>query len=458
MRKKRKGRTSGKSTATYYYLFDNMKMVLIFLVVFNHLNARALVSADTTANYIRCAINIFHMPAFIFVSGYLSKKPQDALKNVKNLLIPYVLGYSLAWYAYVYGYGHELAYNILKPIQTPMWYLLALLFYRLTIEAVGKLRFAVPLLIVFALWAGTRAEFGNFLSVSRIVVFFPFFVAGYLWKSEYIDVVRRFRGKWILIPIAGFMLYAIPNYMISNGIPQTIFRGNSSYELCELTLQEGIILRLLVYLVSFTVILALLALLPNRKLLLSFMGRNTMTIYLFHVPIMYAMDGMGIFDTPQMMNLGAIAGLALVFSVLLGSPPVAFLYRQSLRLLGFIFFRSDRKVRDEGLEEEYDTEFDDWEFQNRIRALDSFDESLEEDEDFNEFIRNEEAEDSDGPALDEWGKDSDGTALDEWDEDPDGPALDEREEDSVGMVLDEEEEDPEEPALDKGEEDSDGNP
>ncbi|MCD7867277.1 MAG: acyltransferase family protein [Clostridiales bacterium] len=456
MRKKRKGRTTGESTAAYYYLFDNMKMVLIFLVVFNHLNARALVSADTTANYIRCAINIFHMPAFIFVSGYLSKKPQDALKNVKNLLIPYVLGYSLAWYAYVYGYGHELAYNILKPVQTPMWYLLALLFYRLTIEAVGKLRFAVPLLIVFALWAGTRSEFGSFLSVSRIVVFFPFFVAGYLWKSEYIDVVRRFRGKWILIPIAGVMLYAIPNYMISNGIPQTIFRGSSPYEICELTIQEGIILRLLVYLVSFTVILTFLALLPNRKLILSFMGRNTMTIYLFHVPIMYAMDGTGIFDTPQMMNLGAIAGLALAFSVVLGSPPVAFLYRQSLRLLGFIFFRSDRKVRDEGLEEEYDTEFDDWELQKRIHALDSFNESLEEDEEFEEFLRNEERKDSDGIALNEKKDQSEGITPDEWEEDAGGTVLDEGEEDADGTALDEEDADG--TALDKGEEDSDGNP
>ena len=113
------------------------------------------------------------MPAFIFVSGYLSKKPQDVVKNVKNLLIPYVLGYSLTWYAQIW-LGKSVDYEILRPSGTVMWYLLALFFYRLTIEALGKIRFIVPLSILLALWAGTRPEFSTYLSTSRIVVFFPF--------------------------------------------------------------------------------------------------------------------------------------------------------------------------------------------------------------------------------------------------------------------------------------------
>ncbi|MCB5531997.1 hypothetical protein, partial [Thomasclavelia ramosa] len=66
-------------------------------------------------------------------------------------------------------------YELLRPSGTVMWYVLALFAYRLTIDAVGKIRFIVPLSIIFALWAGTRMEFSTFLSASRIVVFFPFF-------------------------------------------------------------------------------------------------------------------------------------------------------------------------------------------------------------------------------------------------------------------------------------------
>ena len=214
----------------YSYLVDNIKVLLIFLVVFNHLIAFQLVKADVVVRYVWYAITIFHMPAFVFMSGYLSKKPQDVLKNVKNLLIPYILGYSLTWYATIW-IGKRMDYELLRPSGTVMWYVLALFIYRLTIEALGKVRFIVPLSIVFALWAGTRPEFTTYLSSSRIVVFFPFFVAGYLWKSDYTKVVRKFKGKWVLIPISGLLLYAIPNFMIANKIPIDIFRGNHTYQL-----------------------------------------------------------------------------------------------------------------------------------------------------------------------------------------------------------------------------------
>lgn len=212
--------------------------------------------------YVWYGITIFHMPAFIFISGYLSKKPQDVLKNVKNLLIPYILGYSLTWYAYIWT-GRSMDYELLRPSGTVMWYVLALFIYRLTIEALGKIRFIVPLSIIFALWAGTRPEFTTYLSSSRIVVFFPFFVAGYLWKSDYTKIVRKFKGKLVLVPISGLLLYAIPNFMIANQIPIDIFRGNHTYQLSGMDDITGMLIRLLMYLVSFVLVLTFLALMPD---------------------------------------------------------------------------------------------------------------------------------------------------------------------------------------------------
>ena len=109
--------------------------------------------------------------AFIFVSGYLSKKPQNVLKNFKNLLIPYILGYSLTWYSQIW-LGRSVDYEILRPTGTVMWYILALFIYRLTIEALGKIRFIVPLSIIIALWAGTRPEFTTFfISIKNCGIF-----------------------------------------------------------------------------------------------------------------------------------------------------------------------------------------------------------------------------------------------------------------------------------------------
>ena len=352
----------------YSYLIDNFKVLLIFLVVFNHIIAFNLVKVDMVVRYVWYAITIFHMPAFIFVSGYLSKKPQNALKNFKNLLIPYILGYSLTWYSQIW-LGRSVDYEILRPTGTVMWYILALFIYRLTIEALGKIRFIVPLSIAIALWAGTRPEFTTFLSASRIVVFFPFFVAGYLWKSEYITAVRKFKGKWVLVPISAVLLWAIPNYMITNEMGIAIFRANHGYKLCGLTDPEGIILRLLMYLVSFILIYTLLALLPDIKLPLTYVGRHTMGIYFFHYPIMIIMNGLYILRIPEMNNVWVLLGVSLAFVLVLGSLPVDILYTSILNLIAFILIKKDKTVTDEGLEEEYDSEDHEYELLRRKKAI-----------------------------------------------------------------------------------------
>ena len=56
------------------------------------------------------------------------------MKNVKNLLIPYILGYTLTWAAQIW-LGNKMDYELLRPSGTVMWYVLALFAYRLTIEA-----------------------------------------------------------------------------------------------------------------------------------------------------------------------------------------------------------------------------------------------------------------------------------------------------------------------------------
>lgn len=369
-----------QSSVPFSYLIDNIKVLLIFLVVFNHIIAFRLVKTDMVIRYIWYAITIFHMPAFVFISGYLSKKPQDTTKNVKNLLIPYVLGYTLTWYAQIW-LGREVDYELLRPSGTVMWYVLALFVYRLTIEALGRVRFIVPLSIAMALWAGTRPEFTTYLSSSRIVVFFPFFVAGYLWKSDYIRAVRNFKGKWILIPISGLLLYAVPNYMITNSMPVDIFRGNHSYLLCGLENGEGVVIRLLMYLISFLVIYTMLALMPDRKLPLTYVGRNTMGIYFFHYPIMILMNGLFILQIPQLENVWALLGVSLVFILILGSLPVDWLYTNALNLLGFLLFKKERTVRDEGLEEEYDSDETKYErLHRRRKAIEELAATLDDEE------------------------------------------------------------------------------
>lgn len=425
-----------RAAVPYSYLIDNLKVLLIFLVVFNHIIAFNLVKVDIVVRYIWYAITIFHMPAFIFVSGYLSKKPQNTFKNVKNLLIPYILGYSLTWYAQIW-LGKSVTYELLRPTGTVMWYVLALFIYRLTIEGLGKIRFIVPLSIIFALWAGTRPEFSTFVSASRIVVFFPFFVAGYLWKSDYITAVRKFKGKWVLIPISGVLLWGIPNYMITNNMAISIFRGNHSYKICGLTEPEGIVLRLLMYLVSFIVIYTLLALIPDIKLPFTYIGRHTMGIYFFHYPIMIIMNGLYLLLIPQMNNVWVLLGVSLVFILILGSLPVDLLYTGILNLIAFILFKKDKTVRDEGLEEEYDSDEDKYEqLLRRKKAIEELAATLEDE---NKQDTQESEDSSDEKKPDEEMDSQPEDRAEEFSQTA-GMALDDMEEDNFDMPEEETEE------------------
>ena len=207
--------------------------------------------------------------------------------------------------------------------------MLALFAYRRTIEALGKVRFMVPISIIFALGAGTRPEFTTYLSTSRIVVFFPFFVAGYLWKSDYTKIVRKFKGKWVLVPISGLLLYGIPNFMIANEMPVDILRGNHSYQVSGMDDVTGMLIRLLMYLVSFVLVLTFLALMPDRKLPITFVGRNTMGIYLslIHIYFLYFSAGLGNIDETiyERASVDGASSVQQFFSLTLpGLSPIMF--------------------------------------------------------------------------------------------------------------------------------------
>src|SRR3954454_11961298 len=79
---------STKSRSKY---FDNAKFILIFLVVFGHMIS-PYKDQDKVLFTLYSVIFLFHMPAFILISGYFAKgyrKKGYLLKTVQKILVPY---------------------------------------------------------------------------------------------------------------------------------------------------------------------------------------------------------------------------------------------------------------------------------------------------------------------------------------------------------------------------------
>lgn len=275
--------------------FDNLKGILIFLVVLGHVLS-SFAGDGGVARWLYLLIFSFHMPVFIFVSGYFAKP--DPKTVIARLLILYLIFQVLNELAvfvvdYIRDPGQAVFdFQLFFPMWT-LWYLLALIIYNILLPVfdTGDHRKQIRnLLIAFAM--GILISFSvdteNFLAANRIVTFLPFYLAGYYGKINgnlkgYLrkrkKVGSRYRLGWKLLALAFFAAMLVNFWFTRNMWSKAWFYGTDSYRGTSLTPW----IKLLTYGVAVVWIFIFLVLLPKRPLgYLTKIGRNTLGVYLFH--------------------------------------------------------------------------------------------------------------------------------------------------------------------------------
>ena len=255
------------------YLFDNYKCLLIFLVVFGHVLEEYGIFG--TSERIRALIYSFHMPAFVFISGYFSKEISKGYDQaVKKCLLPFLF-FNTIWLVITANTWHI---NMLLPTYV-FWYLLSLFFWRITIGFVSKVRFSFMMLLLLALYVGCFHEVDRFLSISRTLVFYPFFYLGF-WLSERQMIKLRSYSKWvaIVLVLTGF---GVTLYLNMTGkIPVKTYENLQCYYCSGIGNGMGIMTRLFEILVSIAIVLGVLMLIPDKKYRFTSVGGRTVTVYL----------------------------------------------------------------------------------------------------------------------------------------------------------------------------------
>ncbi len=273
------------------YKYDNMKAVLIFLVVLGHMLSKFAVGNDT-ADIIYKIIFSFHMPAFLFVTGYFTKN--DA-KNLFRSLIPLYLLFQMV--NYLVNYAVKLQEEKLSTVSihiqffTPrytLWYLLAMMTYQLLVPLIFTYNkrhraFIIGLSVIAGILIGYNEDTANFMGMSRIVCFFPFFLLGYYEKDgKYITGIIEKRTAAVRV-ISAVLFFAIILFIAR------YYKIIDSAWLCHTESYRGTdctwYIRLLVYMASFPGLLFLAAWSPEKNIRgISFVGRNTLSVYLLHAP------------------------------------------------------------------------------------------------------------------------------------------------------------------------------
>lgn len=166
-----------------YYYIDNIKALLIFAVVLGHL---CEVMSFSGKGILYMLIYVFHMPAFAFCSGIFATF--NKRKIFENLIYPYLIFQTL----YVL-FDHYLLKNSPKLQYTKpywlMWYLLAMIIWECALplfQDISRTKKLLVILIAFALslFVGRDENVSYVLSLSRILVLFPFFILGYYFKQS----------------------------------------------------------------------------------------------------------------------------------------------------------------------------------------------------------------------------------------------------------------------------------
>ncbi len=184
--------------------FDNAKYLAIVLVAMGH-SWEPLKSDSRALQAAYMFVYAFHMPAFIFISGYFSRsfdmRPDRLKRLVTGIVVPYVVfetGYVL--FKRAIGGDPDLAISLLDPWYLT-WFLAALFIWRLTTPLWKLVRHPVPLAIVIAMLASVSPEIGDDLDLQRVLQFLPFFVIGLSAKPEHFRWVRRRAVRVLSVPV-----------------------------------------------------------------------------------------------------------------------------------------------------------------------------------------------------------------------------------------------------------------
>ena len=254
--------------------WDNIKGILIILTVFAHI----LFQLQNNFNTVNCLVDyiyMFHMPAFVFVSGYFGKSERSrSAAAIIRLIFLYFIFNSIM--GFIFGFG-----QLLVPMYS-YWYLLALIIWRLTAHYLAEFREINLFLLIAAVFAGFFPSIDNTFAAARIIAFYPFYMFGYKLTAERNDELVRI--KYTKRLVRGIVILAAAG--VAAYFAYTFFGySDNSLQMFSYTVPIGSFGRIALFIIAFLAIYALRNICPDKKIpLLSMLGRNSLWIFLFHRP------------------------------------------------------------------------------------------------------------------------------------------------------------------------------
>lgn len=270
--------------------FDNIRFILIFCVVFAHLLEFCKVPGG---DYIYRLIYLFHMPCFVFLNGYFAKDTPSTTRLCRQVMQYIIFQTAYLWFA-KYFLNEEVTFQYTTPYWL-LWFCLTSILYPVLLHAYhldsAKKRIgAVAIAFLISLLTGFDDSVGYHLSLSRLIVFQPFFLLGYCWHKEEKSIqafLRRTPGRTILLSaLILFGLCASMVYCLDPNLTGHILYRSFSYSAGPHTIIHRLTVTLLALAWTLFFILIFKRWVPRKIPFVSCIGANTLPVYFLHGFIM----------------------------------------------------------------------------------------------------------------------------------------------------------------------------
>ncbi len=298
---------------------DNARAVLIVLVVLGHMVKWGNFPGS---RFLYRLIYTFHMPGFALLSGLCWKGIGDG-RVLRRLAWPYFV------FQTIYLLFDRLGPLVVSWNPAPLtfttpywltWYLMSLMGWNVLAAVMPEgRRTGLAILagsIVVSLLVGYDLRLGYYLSLSRTLVLFPFFWAGVLFRRS---GWRLPEHRWMRPAAAGvFALCAGGVWLLGDRLNASWMYHSFPYPVLQYTL----LIRLGLLALAALLILCLLLLVPNRRVeVVTYLGQNTMPVFLLHGFFIRGFGWQGAFHG-VVWPWFLFPALSIGLSLLLASPPV----------------------------------------------------------------------------------------------------------------------------------------
>ncbi len=270
--------------------WDNIKFVMIVLVVAGHF-ADTLVAHSGLMKSFYLFIYAFHMPVFLFISGMFYKPERIGRRMMFYITSGFLL--KIVTYIAQYAAGGKPEFTLLSEMGAP-WFMFCMAFY-IGIAYIlrnSDKRPVIVITMVLAAFTGYDKNIGDFLCISRTLVFLPFFLLGTVIKPDKIAGFRRRNAGW-LIPL-GMIILAAWGYLCFGQrehfyILRHLFTGRNAFG--KSVVSYGFAARMVCYIISICTGFAAIMVIPIGIIPgISYMGCNTINVYFWHWPLIMGAD------------------------------------------------------------------------------------------------------------------------------------------------------------------------